>query len=112
MKANSKIWLKDVDIAEVKSLGATFTPSGNLRHIPGIGVVKEVIVDETNFRNEVMVEFLNGTDQQYAGLVYLKGLPPPPDSCNVHLSGPWWEVVPLDDADMKCPRGFSFTGGG
>jgi hypothetical protein len=28
------------------------------------------------------------------------------------LSGPWWEVVPLDDADMKCPRGFSFTGGG
>ena len=112
MKANSKIWLKDVDIAEAKSLGANFTPSGSLRDIPGIGVVKEVIVDETNFRNEVMVEFLNGTDQQYAGLVYLKGLPPPPDSCNVHLSGPWWQVAPLDDADMKCPRGFSFTGGG
>jgi len=88
VKANSKIWLKDVDIAEAKSLGANFTPSGNLRNIPLIGVVKEVIVDETNFLNEVMVQYRNGTDQQYAGLVYLKGLPPPPDSCNVHLSGP------------------------
>lgn len=110
--SNYKIWLKDVGIAESESPSGNFTPTGTLRDIPGIGIVKDVFVTEAASRNAVMVEFLTGIDQKYAGLVYLKGFPPPPDSCNVQLSGPWWQIVPLNVSDMNCPRGYNFTGGG
>jgi hypothetical protein len=58
------------------------------------------------------VSFMTGVGSRSTGLVYLNGYPPPSDSCNVHLSGPWWEVSPLIVATMSCPRGFHYTTGG
>src|ERR1019366_6052756 len=85
---------------------------GPLRDIPGVGKIVEVIVDRFPSRKGAAVSFMTGVGVRDAGLVYLSGYPPPPDSCNVHLSGPWWEVTPLNVATMGCARGFHFTAGG
>ena len=111
VKANEKIWLRDVHTALGESgAGGTVPPVGPLHTIKGVGKIKEVFVSKATLRKAVMVEFLTGIDQKYAGLVYLDGYPPPPDSCNVHLGGPWWQIATSDGT--SCPRGYSFTGGG
>jgi hypothetical protein len=111
--ANSTTWSADVATALVqRPSGGNFVPVGALRHLPGVGKIVEVIVDKAPPRKGTSVLFLTGVGNNYAGLVYLDGFPPPPDSCNFHLGGPWWELAPLNDATMGCPRGFHYTAGG
>ena len=113
ISGNSEVWSADVKIALAESgSGGTFAPTGALRNLPGVGKIQEVVVDKATLRKAITVLFLIGIDKSYGGLAYLEGYPPPPDSCSVHLTGPWWQVTHINDSTMGCPRGFSFTGGG
>jgi hypothetical protein len=111
--AYSATWTKDVKLAisERNPVGP-IKPSGPLRNLPGVGRIVSVIVERSNSGKEVVVLFLTGDGLNEAGLVYLNGYPPPQDTCNVHLGGPWWQVGPLNTTSMSCARGFHFTGGG
>jgi hypothetical protein len=111
--ANSTAWSADVTTALAKRpSGGNFVPVGPLSELPGVGKIVEIIVDKAPSRKGTAVFFLSALDANYAGLVYLDNFPPPEDSCNYHLGGPWWELTPLNDATMGCPRGFHYTGGG
>ena len=113
VNANRKIWLTDVNVAlREAGSGGSITPKGTLRNIAGVGKIQEVFVSKARLHGAVSVLFLTGINQKYAGLAYLEGHPPPPDSCNVHLSGPWWQISHVDVTTMGCPRGYNFTGGG
>ena len=113
VNANSAVWSTDVKFAISESGSGSPVPLvGPLRDIPGVGKIVEVIVDRFPSRKGAAVSFMTGVGVRYAGLVYLNGYPPPQDSCNVHLSGPWCEVSPLIVTTMSCPRGFHYTGGG
>jgi hypothetical protein len=113
VSAHSAVWTADVKFAlSENGSGSPVPVVGPLRHVPGVGKIVEVIVDKFPSRKGSAVLFLTGVGINDAGLVYLNGYPAPPDSCNVHLSGPWWEVSPLNDRTMSCDRGFHFTAGG
>ncbi len=110
---NSKTWAADVQIALSEGgAGGAVAPVGPLRDLPGVGKIAEVIVDKAALRKGTAVLFLTGLGGDYSGLAYLDGFPLPPDSCNAHLSSPWWQIAPLNDKTRGCPRGFDFTGGG
>jgi hypothetical protein len=111
--AHTATWSADVKIALSESVRVgPITPSGPLRDIPGVGKIVRVIVDKEDSGKKVAVLFLTSEGVEESGLVYLHGFPPPSDSCNVHLNGPWWQVGPLNTTSMGCARGFHFTGGG
>ena len=111
MSGNSATWSADVRIALSEGgAGGVVAPSGPLREIPGVGRIVEVIIDKATLRKSTEVLFLTGTNANYSGLAYLNGFPPPPDSCNVHLGGPWWQLASLNVQTMGCQRGFHFTG--
>lgn len=113
VNANSAVWSTDVKFALSESGSGSPVPLiGPLRDLPGVGKPVEVVVDKFPSRKGDAVSFMTGVGSRSTGLVYLNGYPPPPDSCNVHLSGPWWEVSPLNVATMGCARGFHFTAGG
>ena len=113
MSAHNAVWTADVKFALSESRSGSPVPIlGPLRDIPGVGKIVKVIVEKFPSRKGSAVLFLTGVSIGYQGLVYLDGYPPPPDSCNVHLSGPWWEVSPENVATMGCARGFHFTAGG
>jgi hypothetical protein len=110
--ANDAIWTSDVKLAMAQSNSAgPITPTGPLRDVPGVGKIESVIVEKGS-RNRVIVLFLTSEGWNETGLVYLQGYPPPSDSCNVHLSGPWWQVGRMNVSTMSCARGFNFTPGG
>jgi hypothetical protein len=113
--ANSATWTSDVKlaIAESKPVGPLL-PSGPLRDIPGVGMIVNIVVDKGASGHQVAVLFVTseGPGAGEAGLAYLRGYPPLPDSCNFHLSGPWWQVGLLNVESNGCARGFHFTGGG
>jgi hypothetical protein len=110
---NTTTWSADVTkaLAQLPS-GGNLVPTGSLRNLPGVGRIFEVVVDQGPLRQGKMVMFLTKVDGNGAGLVYLDDFPPPSDTCNFHLGGPWWELSPLNDNTMGCSRGFSFTPGG
>ncbi len=111
--ANATTWATDVSTALAKRpSGGNFVPTGSLRDLPGVGRVFEVVVDQEPSLKGKMVIFLTKVDGNGSGLVYLDDFPPPSDTCNFHLGGPWWELSPLNDATMGCARGFHFTPGG
>jgi hypothetical protein len=111
--ANTATWSADVKIALSKSVPVgPITPSGALSDIPGVGKIVRVIVDKADSGKKLAVLFLTSEGVNESGLVYLNGFPPPSDTCNVHLNGPWWQVGPLNTTTMGCARGFHFTGGG
>src|SRR5487761_1939772 len=113
VSGNSEVWSADVKIALAeRGAGGTFAPTGTLRNLPGVGKIQEVVVEKATLRKATTVLFLIGIDKNYGGLAYLEGYPPPPDSCSVHLTGPWWQVTHIGVSTVGCPRGFSFTGGG
>ena len=108
-------WSLDVKAALAEKRSATngsVALVGPLAHLPGVGKIVEVIVDKFPSHKGEAVLFLTGVDANDAGLAYLNGYPPPPDSCNFHLGGPWWQISPLNVTTMGCARGFHFTGGG
>jgi hypothetical protein len=111
--ANSTTWSADVTTALAKlPSGGNYRPVGEFRVLPGVGRVFDVVVDQYPRRKGKMVMFLTKVDANGAGLVYLDDFPPPSDTCDYHLGGPWWELSPLNDATMGCARGFHFTPGG
>lgn len=111
VSGNSKSWIADVKTALAKGgAGGTIAPSGVLRELPGVGKIEDIIVEKATLRKGIEVLFLTGTGANDSGLAYLDGVPPPPDSCNVHLGGPWWQITPINIRTMGCPRGFNFTG--
>jgi hypothetical protein len=113
MGANTATWSADVKIALSESVPVgPITPTGPLSDIPGVGKIVNVIVNKADSGKKVAVLFLTGEGVNESGLVYLNGFPPPSDTCNVHLNGPWWQVGPLNTMTMGCERGFHFTGGG
>jgi hypothetical protein len=110
--ANAVIWTSDVKLAMAQSKHAgPIDPTGPLRDVPGVGTIESVIVEKGS-GNRVIVLFLTSEGWNESGLVYLQGYPPPSDSCNVHLSGPWWQVGPMNVTTMSCARGFQYTDGG
>jgi hypothetical protein len=113
VRANSATWTSDVRlaIAESKPVGPIH-PTGPLRHLPGVGTIVSVIVDKGVSDHQVAVLFMTNEGVGESGLAYLKGFPPPPDSCDVHLSGPWWQIGPLNLPSNNCARGFHYTEGG
>jgi hypothetical protein len=111
--SNSTTWSADVTVALAKRpSGGNYRPNGEFRVLPGVGRIFEVVVDQYPARQGKMVMFLTKVDANGAGLVYLDDFPPPTDTCNYHLGGPWWELSPLNDTTMGCARGFHFTPGG
>jgi hypothetical protein len=111
--AHSAVWSSDVKFAiHASASGSPVNVVGPLELLPGVGRIAEVIVDGTGSHKKVAVLFLTGVGVNEAGLAYLNGYPPPSDTCSVHLSGPWWEISPLDVTTMGCVRGFHYTGGG
>ena len=111
---NQVLWHIDVRLALAlprSSSNGAVSPEGQLGNIAGVGKIVEVIVDRFSSRKGEAVLFLTGVDANYAGLAYLNGYPPPGDSCSVHLSGPWWQISPVNVMTMGCARGFHFTGG-
>jgi len=113
MGAHTVTWSADVKIAVAESGPAgPMTPTGTLRDVPGVGKIVGVFVDTADSGKKEAVSFLTREGVGESGLVYLNGFPPPSDSCNLHLSGPWWQVGPLNTTTMGCARGFHFTGGG
>jgi len=111
--ANATTWTADVTKALAqRPSGGNFVPTGTLRTLPGVGRVFEVVVDQGPLRPGKMVMFLTKVDGDGAGLVYLDDFPPPSDTCNFHLGGPWWELSPLNYTTMGCSRGYHFTPGG
>jgi hypothetical protein len=111
--ANATAWTTDVGLA-LKELpsGGHLTPRGALRVLPGVGTIVEVVVDPPSSQHRSAVYFLTGVGINDAGLVYLDGMPPPSDTCNYHLGGPWWELSPLNVTSNDCARGFHYTPGG
>jgi hypothetical protein len=113
VNGNAATWAADVKIALSKSRSASpITPTGPLLLLPGVGKIDSVVVNKSPSGQKVAVMFMTGTGGNSGGLVYLHGYPPPSDTCNAHLSGPWWQLSPLNDTTMGCERGFHFTGGG
>ena len=110
---NATAWNTDVGLA-LRQLpaGGHLNPQGRLRALPGVGTIVEVIVDRPTPHHGSAVFFLTGVGANDAGLVYLEGLPPPQDTCNYHLGGPWWELSPMNVDTMSCVRGFHYTPGG
>jgi hypothetical protein len=113
VNANQATWRADVKIAlkERPPMGP-LTPSGRLQSLPGVGPLMSVYVYETNAGKNVSVLFLTNVGQEENGLAYLQGFPPPSDTCNVHLSGPWWQISPLNINANECARGYHYTPGG
>jgi hypothetical protein len=110
---NQAVWASDVKIALAERVPVgPIMPTGSLRDLPGVGEIASVIVDRSASGNKVTVLFLTSVGVNEAGLAYLKGFPPPQDSCSVHLSGPWWQIAPLNTTTMGCARGFHDNGGG
>jgi hypothetical protein len=111
---NSATWTSDVKlaIAESKPTGPLL-PRGPLRDLPGVGTITSVLVNKGP-GNRVAVFFVTNDVPAAgeSGLAYLRGYPPYPDTCNVHLSGPWWQIGVLNESSNDCARGFHFTGGG
>ena len=111
--AHSVTWTKDVKIAIAERTAfGPIKPSGPLRKLPGVGKIVSVIVEWGGSSKKVVVQFMTAEGVGEAGLAYIEGYSPPSDSCNVHLSGPWWQIGPLNTTSMGCARGFHFTGGG
>lgn len=109
---NAATWTADVKtaIAERTPTGPV-TPTGSLREIPGVGKIVSVVVEGQSAKR-VTVLFLTVNGWNTAGLAYVKGSGPPWDTCNIHLSGPWWEIGQLNVSTMACARGLHFTGAG
>jgi hypothetical protein len=113
VNANAATWRADVKIAlQERPPTGPLTPSGRLQNLPGVGMIMSVYVDGSNSGKNVSVLFLTNVGPDETGLAYLQGFPPPSDSCNVHLSGPWWQISPLNISTNTCARGFHYTPGG
>ena len=109
---NSSTWSADVRVAVSRGVhGSPIAATGALHHLPGVGTIKDVIV-ETGSSHRLLVIFLRSEGWNENGLAYLQGYPPPQDTCNVHLSGPWWQIGSLNTKTMGCAQGFHFTPGG
>ncbi len=65
----------------------------------------------TNATSELgpAVEFLRSGSQDM--LVYYphRGMPPGSDNCAVHISGPWWQEIPV--VNSNCPTDYEFVPG-
>ncbi len=112
---NSATWTADVKLAIAESTPAgPLLPSGPLRDIPGVGTINSVIVNKGTSEHQVAVFFVTSDvpGAGESGLAYLRGYPPLQDTCDVHLSGPWWQIGLLNVSTNGCARGFHFTGGG
>ena len=113
VNGNAATWTADVKTAIARSgSGSPIAPEGALRDIPGVGRIASVIVDKSSSGKRVAVLFMTSPGGNSGGLVFLHGYPPPSDTCNTHLSGPWWQLSPLNYTTNGCARGFHFTGGG
>jgi len=113
VNANAATWRADVMIAlKERPPTGPLTPSGRLQDLPGVGTIMSIYVYETTSGKGVSVLFLTDVGQEENGLAYLQGFPPPSDSCNVHLSGPWWQISPLNISTNTCARGYHYTPGG
>jgi hypothetical protein len=114
--AHSVTWTSDVTLAIAESKNqpvGPLVPTGPLRAIPGVGRIVSVLVDKGS-SHRVAVLFLTSEvpGAGESGLVYLKGFPALPDACNLHLSGPWWQVGLMNITSNSCARGFTASPGG
>jgi hypothetical protein len=109
---NSPTWATDVQVALSKSgTGGPVAPTGSLSSLPGVGKISRILVEHTIARKGTVVYFWSAAKPRGSALEYLIRVPPASDQCNIHLTGPWWQMAPLNDRTMSCPRGFTFTPG-
>ena len=111
VSANSSYWSKDVQIALSRSgAGGSVAPVGTLSSLPGIGKISGITVWHNISRNGTEVIFWPANKPAGTALEYLIRVPPMYDVCSIHLTGPWWQTVPMNDNTMSCPRGSTPTG--
>lgn len=56
VSGNSEVWTADVKIALAESgAGGNFAPTGALRNLPGVGKIREVVVDKATLRKAITV---------------------------------------------------------
>jgi hypothetical protein len=61
----------------------------------------------TQSKDHALVIFATSEGTFYAGLAYVLGDAPPPDTCVTPLGGPWWQFR-SGTAEGNCPRGYTF----
>lgn len=110
---NGQAWKADVHQALLIAGGSgCFVTVGPLEKLPGVGRIVSICVTTGLRKGAASVLFLRATGGAESGLAYLSGYPPPPDSCSSPISGPWWQISPMNYLSMSCPRGYTFTGAG
>jgi hypothetical protein len=113
VRADSPTWRADVKIAlKERPPAGPLNPSGPLGDLPGVGRIVSVVTNYADSGAKESVLFLTDVGVNQAGLAYLHGVSPPEDSCSAHLSGPWWELGPLNPTTNKCASDFHYTPGG
>jgi hypothetical protein len=78
--------------------------------LAGLGRVSQVCPTSGNLKTAGALTFVATSGS--AELVYSPhpGRAPAPDECLRHISGPWWQTVPMGSS-LDCPVGFQFEGG-
>jgi hypothetical protein len=110
--ANSPTWATDVRIALSESgTGGQVAPIGPLGFLPGVGKISGILVEHTSARKGTAVFFWSAAKPRGSALEYLVRVPPASDQCSIHLSGPWWQIAPMNERTMSCQKGFNFTPG-
>jgi hypothetical protein len=94
---------RSIQGCETLSRGITFAGFGQISRVCAFAAV-------TDYPKRAMV--LLGSSAGTSLIFYPdSGLPPAPDECIKHISGPWWESIPIDPTEA-CPAGFQSEGGG
>ena len=107
--ANVVTWNADVENLLSRGGAGTIHPTGHLAVLPGVGKIYGISVERTEPRKGTVVFFWTTSVQRASALEYLVRVPPAMDECDVHLAGPWWQMMPLNDNTVSCPNGFTFT---
>ena len=116
--ANAKIgssasnWQASLDAAHLKIGVQCLKLSPDELTFQYFGPVTEVCPTNATSLYRPSLYFLGSNPQE--SLVYYphSGQAPGEDVCIAHITGAWWQTVPLNTEDLDCPKGFTFLGGG
>ena len=105
-------WQASFDAAHLKlGVRCVMLTSGQLT-FQYFGPVSEVCPTNATSLYQPSLDFIGSNPQQ--SLVYYPhpGQAPGEDVCMAHVTGPWWQTVPIINGDEGCPIGFTLLGGG
>ena len=116
--ANAKIghyassWQASLDAAHLKIGVQCLMLTSGQPTFQYFGPVTEVCPTNATSLYQPSLEFIGTTPQE--SIVYYphSGQAPGEDVCIAHVTGAWWQTVPLNTDNEDCPIGFTFLGGG